>query len=173
MILSGCREQDIQCQEQLYRLCYPEMIKICCRYAGDLDGAGTIFNNSMLRVFRHIGTYRHEYKLMAWVKTIVVNCCIDYVKQRNKFREEAIPTGIIEEAEISEDALSKVSVKEIQKLILQLPKATAAVFNLYIYEGFTHKQIAGSLGISEGTSKWHVNEGRRLLKSKLEKFSTL
>ncbi|MEI9911929.1 MAG: sigma-70 family RNA polymerase sigma factor [Bacteroidota bacterium] len=55
-------------------------------------------------------------------------------------------------------------------MIRELPKATATVFNLYIYEGFTHKQVGESLGISEGTSKWHINEGRKLLKTKLETF---
>jgi len=170
MILKGCREEDVQSQEQLYKYCYPGMIKICYRYAGDMDGAGIIFNNAMLRVFKSIHAYKEEGKLMGWVKVIVVNCCIDFVKQQNKFNE-TIP-GHIEEQEVSipADALSRVSAKEIQAMIWQLPKATATVFNLYIYEGFTHKQIAESLGISEGTSKWHVNEGRRLLKTKLDNF---
>jgi RNA polymerase sigma-70 factor (ECF subfamily) len=168
--IKGCRENDMQCQEQLYRHCYPAMIKLCHRYAGDIDGAGIIFNNAMLRVFRHIQGYRHEDKFMAWVKAIVINCCLDFVKKENKFINE--PLGAIHEEQVSipEEVFTNVSVKEIQQLIHQLPRATATVFNLYIYEGFTHKQVAESLGISEGTSKWHVNEGRRLLKVKLENF---
>lgn len=169
-ILQGCKQNNLQSQEQLYSHCYPEMIKVCYRYAGDMDGAGIIFNNAMLRVFKSINSYKEEGKLMGWIKTIVTNCCIDFVKKQNRFKEEA--KGNIEEHEISiaADAFSFVSAKEIQQMIQQLPKATSTVFNLYIYEGFTHKQIAQSLGISEGTSKWHVNEGRRLLKTKLENF---
>jgi RNA polymerase sigma-70 factor (ECF subfamily) len=170
MILKGCRENDLPCQERLYKRCYPEMIKVCYRYAGDMDGAGTIFNNAMLRVFRHIHQYKEEGKLMGWIKTIVVNCSIDFIKQQNKFKEQ--PAGDISnyEVNIPAEVFSHVSAKEIHKIIRELPKATAAVFNLYIYEGFTHKQVAGSLGISEGTSKWHINEGRKLLKTKLENF---
>jgi RNA polymerase sigma-70 factor, ECF subfamily len=170
IIVKGCRENDLQSQEQLYRHCYPEMIRVCHRYAGDMDGAGSIFNNAMLRVFKSIHNYRNEGKLMGWVKTIVINCSLDFVKRQNKFREQS--TGNIDEYEINIPAeiLSRVSTKEIQKIISQLPKATATVFNLYIYEGFTHKQVAEGLGISEGTSKWHVNEGRKLLKTKLENF---
>ena len=170
MILKGCRENDLPSQERLYRHCYPEMIKVCYRYAGDMDGAGTIFNNAMLRVFRHIHQYKEEGKLLGWVKTIIVNCSIDFIKQQNRFKEQL--TGDINEyeANIPAEVFSHVSAKEIQKIIRELPRATAAVFNLYIYEGFTHKQVAGCLGISEGTSKWHINEGRKLLKAKLENF---
>ena len=64
----------------------------------------------------------------------------------------------------------KISAKEIQLAIRELPKATATVFNLFVYEGFTHKQIGVALGISEGTSKWHVNEGRKMLKTKLARL---
>ena len=168
LIIQGCRENKLQSQEQLYRHCYPLLIGICCRYAGDMDGAGIIFNNAMLRAFKYLHTYRHHDKWLAWLKTIVINCCLDFVKQRNRFREDEIRTAHEETISFSEDALEKISAREIQKLIQQMPKATAIVFNLFVYEGFTHKQIAESLGIAEGTSKWHVNEARKLLKSKLD-----
>jgi RNA polymerase sigma-70 factor (ECF subfamily) len=169
-ILKGCREGNLQSQEQLYKYCYPDMIRVCYRYAGDMDGAGIIFNNAMLRVFRSLHQYKEEGKFLGWVKTIVTNCCLDFVKKQNKFRDEV--RGNIEELEVSlaADAFSFVSAKEIQQMIRELPPATAVVFNLFIYEGYTHKQIGVSLGISEGTSKWHVNEGRKILKVRLEKF---
>ena len=66
----------------------------------------------------------------------------------------------------------KVSAKEIQQMMKKLPGSTATVFNMFIYDGFTHKQIATALGISEGTSKWHVSEGKRLLKTQLQNFFT-
>lgn len=168
IIIKGCRDNNMQSQEQLYKYCYPEMIKICSRYAGDLDKAGIIFNNAMLRVFKGIHNYHHEGKFMGWVKVIVVNCALDLIKKENKFKKEQLTAVQEEQIGIPEDILSKVSVKEIQKIMSQLPRATATVFNLFIYEGFTHPQIAVALGISEGTSKWHVNEGRKTLKSKLK-----
>jgi RNA polymerase sigma-70 factor (ECF subfamily) len=107
---------------------------------------------------------------MAWIKTIVVNCALDFVKRQSRFTEQTTDRIEQYETDIPAEVFGLVSAKEIQKMIRELPKATAAVFNLYIYEGFTHKQVAESLGISEGTSKWHVNEGRRQLKIKLESF---
>jgi RNA polymerase sigma-70 factor (ECF subfamily) len=148
------------------------MIKICYRYAGDTDGAGVIFNNAMLRVFKNMNTYRHEGKLIGWVKTIVVNCCLDFIKNKNKFNNETF-SGEIEELPGNDTEIQDfVSAKDIRKIISGLPRATAAVFNLYAYEGFTHKQISGSLGISEGTSKWHVNEARKRLAISLKEFIT-
>ncbi len=170
ILIEGCQRQNSQSQEELYRFCYPDMIRICFRYAGDMDGAGIIFNNAMLRVFRHLKQYRHEGKLMAWIKTIVVNCCIDYARERSRFRNNQSLETSEEEQAIPPDVLDRVSAREIQQAIRQLPRATATVFNLYIYEGFTHRQISESLGIAEGTSKWHVNEGRRLLKESLRVF---
>lgn len=168
IIIRGCRRNDLLCQEQLYRHCYPEMIRLCQRYAGDMDGAGTVFNNAMLRVFKNISHYRHEGRFMSWLKTIVLHCCLDFVRQQHKFRNEPLLRAVEEEVGVSDDVLDKVSVKEIQKIISQLPRATAVVFNLFVYEGFTHKQIGEALNISEGTSKWHVSEGRKTLKGKLD-----
>ena len=168
IMIQGCRQQNIQSQQQLYKLFYPEMIKTCYRYAGDADSAGSIYNNAMLRVFKNIDTYSEEGKLGGWIKTIVVNCCIDFCKKKNIFRNS---TSYIPEDEIiiEPEVFDTVSYKEVQQVIAQLPGATATVFRLFVYEGFTHRQIAEQLGISEGTSKWHVSEAKKMLKKKFEK----
>jgi RNA polymerase sigma-70 factor, ECF subfamily len=173
-LIKGCRQNDIQCQEQLYKLYYPDMIKVCYRYAKDAGGAGTIYNNAMLKVFKNIGSYKEEGKLSAWIKTIVVNCCIDFCKQQHPLSNIQYPPSSIdnlEEMSINPEVFNTVSAKEIQQLLKQLPRTTATVFNLFVYEGFTHKQIGELLGISDGTSKWHVSEAKKILKLKLEKFS--
>lgn len=170
ILIKGCQRNDMLCQQQLYKLCYPEMIKICSRYATDADGAGTIYNNAMLRVFKGIGNYTEEGKLFAWIKTIVINCSIDFCKKKSVFNKlGAVPDE--NEVSISPDAFDKLSGKDVQQLIRQLPPATATVFNMYVYDGFTHKQVGEILGITESTSKWHYSEAKRLLKIKLETSS--
>jgi len=166
-IIEGCKNKDISSQEKLYRLCYEKFIKICHRYAGDMDGAGIIFNNAMLRVFKYIGQYRHENKLMGWIKTIVLNCSLDYVKQKNKLRFEKLEAAHDDEIGVPAEIFSNISAKDIQQHIQQLPPTTATVFNLFVFDGCTHKEIGILLNIATGTSKWHVNEGRRLLTLKL------
>jgi len=170
ILIEGCRQNDVLCQQQLYKFCYPDMIKVCYRYANDMDGAGMIFNDAMLKVFKGINNYNDKGKLLGWIKTIVINCCIDFCKKKTIFNRSV---DITEEDEIIifPDVFDRLSGKDVQQLISQLPAATAVVFNMYLYEGFTHRQIGEQLGISDGTSKWHVSEAKRILKQKLEKIS--
>ena len=171
ILIKGCKQNDVLCQQQLYKLFYPDMIKICYRYGNDMDGAGIIYNNAMLKVFKGIGNYNEEGKLMGWIKTVVVNCCIDFCKAKNIF-SKSVELTEGDEGTICPDVFDRLSGKDIQQLIAQLPKATGTVFNLYIYEGFTHKQIGEQLGISDGTSKWHFSEAKKLLKIKFENTFT-
>jgi RNA polymerase sigma-70 factor, ECF subfamily len=168
-IIKGCLKHDLHCQEQLYRLCYTEMIKICYRYAKDTDGAGSIFNDAMLKVYKNLDKYEEQGKLMAWVKTIVVNTCFDYCKRQTVFNT----SSYINENDyisIEPEVFKNLSAKEIQLFIKKLPLATATVFNMYVYEGYRHKQIGEILNISDGTSKWHLSEAKKNLKTKLEKL---
>ncbi|MFM2358346.1 MAG: hypothetical protein RLY16_339 [Bacteroidota bacterium] len=160
----------MQSQRALYLRFYPEMIKICFRYALDADGAGTIYNNAMLKVFSNIHTYKDEGKLGGWIKVIVVNCCIDFCKRKNIFKN-AVSTDVFEQVAVDPAVYDKVAYQEIQRLLSRLPGATATVFNLFVYEGLTHKQIAEHLNISEGTSKWHVSEAKKMLKKILQTTS--
>jgi len=147
------------------------MIKICYRYAGDGDGAGIIYNNAMLRIFKNIDTYNEEGKLAIWVKTIMINCSIDYCKKKNIFRN-VVAQAPNYEISIEPEAFDRISGKELQELISTLPGATATVFRLFIYDGFTHKQIGEQLNISDSTSKWHVSEAKRILKDKIESLQS-
>lgn len=167
IMIQGCRQQEIQSQQQLYKLFYPDMIKVCFRYAGDADSAGSIYNNAMLRVFKNINTYSEEGKLAGWIKVIVVNCSIDFCKKKNIFKN-IVPYIAEDEIIIEPEVFENLSAKEVQQVIAQLPGATATVFRLFIYEGFTHKQIGEQLNISDSTSKWHVSEAKKILKKKLE-----
>ena len=168
ILVQGCKRQEMQSQQQLYKHFYPDMIKICFRYGGDADSAGSIYNNAMLRVFQNIHAYSEEGKVGGWIKAIVVNCCIDFCKKKNIFKNTT-PYIAEEEVVIEPDTFDRVGYKEVMKVIDELPGATAAVFKLFVFDGFTHKQIGEQLNISEGTSKWHVSEAKKLLKKKFEK----
>jgi RNA polymerase sigma factor (sigma-70 family) len=122
----------------------------------------------MLRVFKGIISYAEEGRLTGWIKTIVINSCIDFSKRKNIFNN-AVSMIREEEVVIFPEVFDSLSGKDIQKLIAELPGATATVFNLYVYEGFTHKQIGDKLCISDSTSKWHVSEAKKILRAKLER----
>ena len=164
-IIEGCVKKQIKSQEQLYRLMYPDMIKVCFRYAPDADGAASIYNNAMLKVFNNIEKYKEDGKLKSWVKVIVTNCCIDFCKQKNIFKN-SIESSDYNDVILEPEVFNNISAKEVRAVINSLPKATAIVFQLFVYEGLTHKQIAEQLSISESTSKWHLSEAKTKLKNK-------
>jgi RNA polymerase sigma-70 factor (ECF subfamily) len=122
----------------------------------------------MLKVFRNIEQYKGEGELMAWVRKIIVNVCIDSSRKKIKFPTTEINNTVSNLVPVIPEVYTKISGSEIMALIYELPKNTGLVFNLFVMEGYKHEEIGKMLGISTGTSKWHVNEARRLLKQRIE-----
>ena len=118
-----------------------------------------------VKVFQKIDSYSHKGSFEGWVRRIIYNSIFDYVRATTKYREKVV----FEEKEqgVSELAVEKMQYDDIMDLIQKLPDNTRAVFNMYILEGFSHKEISDKLEISEGTSKWHVHEGRKILQQQL------
>jgi RNA polymerase sigma-70 factor, ECF subfamily len=149
-------------------MAYLPMLKVCLRYAADEQEAGIIYNTAMLKVFTGFGQYKADGPLMAWIRRIVVNCCIDHCRQRVKFTSGPLYDAFAETIHIDPDVYDRLSANDIMGLVKDLPPNTAMVFNLFVIEGYKHAEIATMLNISTGTSKWHLNEARRLLKMKLD-----
>lgn len=146
------------------------MMKICLRYTKSRDEAAALYNKGMLKIFTTIHSYRDEGKLLQWVKTIIINTCIDDVRIRPPLMH-ALQEDYDDALYIEAEPLGNISAKEILALVQELPDNLRIVFNLFAVEGYSHEEIAGMLAIPEGTSKWYVSEARKLLKLKLEKYS--
>src|SRR5689334_928867 len=145
------------------------MIKLCLRYCkGQDDAASAVFNQGMLKVFTNIGQYAGRGEFEAWSRRIIVNACIDHCRESVRFRDEELKEESADLFPIIPDAYNRIDGNEIIKLLYELPKNTGLVFNLFAMDGYRHEEIGRILGISAGTSKWHVNEARKLLKQKLE-----
>ncbi len=155
-------------QKALYSLCYDEMMKVCNRYTNDAETSASIYNDAMLKVFRNIAGYKDEGKMMGWVKRIVINTCIDFVRLKTPMPTIEINETNEMEYSIEEKVLEKMSALEIKQIIQQLPKNVSTVFNLYVYEEYNHTEIAELLKIPAGTSRYYLSEARRMLKMKIE-----
>jgi RNA polymerase sigma-70 factor (ECF subfamily) len=151
-------------QKGLYQHCYKEMMKLCYRYTNDLETSASIYNDAMIKVFSNIGTYKEDGKLMAWVKRIVVNTCIDHVRKKVPIPMKELHENHNNDAIIENDVFIKMSNAEVKRLIRQLPENAALVFNLYVYEEYNHNEIAALLKIPGGTSRYYLSEARRLLR---------
>lgn len=168
-IIQGCLKQNASSQGQLYKICYPVMIKLCIRYSSDKNEAGAIYNEAMLKVFKHFKQFKGTGDLAAWIRKIIVNTCVDFCRRRIKFdHQPPDETTVNMTAPLDPEVYGRISCNEVMRLLTELPRTTALVFNLFAIEGYKHEEIGKLLDISAGTSKWHVNEARRILKNKLD-----
>jgi len=144
------------------------MMGLCLRYTKSEEDAKLVLNTGFFKVFKHIQKFNTaKATLYTWIRSIIVNSCLDHIKSK----QNSLVTDELHEAEvihIEPEISSRMKAAEILHLIKNLPPATQAVFNLFVIEGYGHKEIATLLNISEGTSKWHLSEARKNLKQQLE-----
>jgi RNA polymerase sigma-70 factor (ECF subfamily) len=162
-IISGCKAGNRKAQEQLYRSYYRAMMNLCLRYTKNETDALEVLNTGFYKVYKNIHRYdAAKAALYTWIRTVIINSCLDFIKAKQNRTE----TGELSQAatiHVPPAVIAKMSASEILHLVRQLPPATQAVFNLYVMEGYNHIEIAGLIGISEGTSKWHLSEARKKL----------
>jgi RNA polymerase sigma-70 factor (ECF subfamily) len=164
-MLNGCKKGEHLMQKQLYEHCYIDMMKVCLRYTKDIDKAAIVYNDAMLKVFKAIKLYGEQGKLMGWIKKIVVNTAIDFVRVKSNFLPVIVnEQNILDEHNIDNTVLEKMAGNEIRNLINGLPEKLAVVFNLYVYEEYDHNEIATLLAIPAGTSRYYLSEARKKLK---------
>ena len=173
-LVRGCIENNRVAQEQLYKQFHGSMASICMRYTRNEHDAVEVLHTGFLKVFKNIGRFDvSKASLYTWIRTIMVNTAIDFLRQKSRWYVSHGDLEKIEEGGIEPDAIQRLSVQELLKLVQQLPPATQAVFNLYVIEGYTHKEIGSLLDISDGTSKWHLSEARRLMQQYLLKLANV
>lgn len=166
MLISGCREGNRKAQEKIYRQLYGFAMNIALRYALDEQDAAGILSRAFVKMFRSIAAFdESKGSFHAWLKKIIINEALDHIKQRSRFSSNELT--VAEEPVINNEVIEKTDAAAILQLIRQLPPATHAVFVLYAIEGYTHKEIGAHLHISDGTSKWHLSEARKILQQQL------
>lgn len=139
------------------------MMNICLRYTNNDTDALSVLNTAFYKVFKHISRYdANKGSIYTWIRTIVVNECISAVHS-NKKKIAAVELNEAEDIRVEPSVFDKIKEANLLLLIQQLAPATKTVFNLFVLEGYTHKQIGEMLDISEGTSKWHLNDARKKL----------
>jgi RNA polymerase sigma-70 factor (ECF subfamily) len=173
-LLEGCIKNDRRAQELFYKQFYGPMVSLCLRYTRNEEDALEVLHNGFLKVFKHLGTYdAAKASLYTWIKTIMVNSAIDFIRARQKFKNQVELKENHDTGSTDNEAIQRMSSAEVLQLVQKLPMATQTVFNLYVIEGYNHREIGDILGISDGTSKWHLSEARRQLKQLLLTMHTV
>ncbi len=165
-ILDACVRNERWAQKILYEEYHNQMLGVCLRYSNNSDDAEDILHDGFLKVFRNIAKYKTGTSLPAWMRRIMVNTSIDHYRKMARRRTEDVEEARSISFE-GADAISKCTEKEILKAIQELSPAYRTVFNMYVVEGFAHKEIADKLGITESTSRSNLVKARSKLKEHL------
>lgn len=163
-LIHDCKKNDIKAQEQLYRQYAPKMFSVCLKYSRNYAEAQDNLQDGFLLVFDKINSFEFKGSFDGWIKRVMVNQVLQ--QYRNKSFLSPIDEDIAEEVEVEiEDG---ISMDFLMKIIQELPDRYRLVFNLSVFENYSHQEISDSLGISIGTSKSNLSRAKLILKEKIE-----
>lgn len=166
-LIENCKTDDTKAQGELYKLFSSKLFSICLKYSRNYAEAEDNLQDAFLTIFDKIEQYKHEGSFEGWLKRITVNTVMQQYRKEKVF--EIVNENVAEEIviEIEEDALS---MDFLLKCIQELPDRYRLVFNLYVLDGYSHKEIASMLNINIGTSKSNLARARKQLKETIENY---
>lgn len=168
-LIKGCLALDHRMQEELYNRYSPKMYAVCLRYANNTDDAKDLLQDGFIKIFKNLERFRAEGSFEGWMRRVFVNTSIEhYRKKVNMFSTSQREDILVEDSSLN--ALDKLAERDIIALIQQLSPGYRTVFNMYVIEGYSHKEIGAMLGISEGTSKSQLARAKGILQKKVTEF---
>ena len=171
-LVKACQKGDPKAQRRVYEKYAPKMLGICFRYVHDDFEAEEIMIEGFVRVFDKIESFKLEGSFEGWIRRIMVNESLMYLRSNKKYQFEISYDQILYEPE-PEQFRTDLETQDLLKLIEKLPIGYRTVFNLYAIEGYSHAEIAKQLGITESTSKSQLSRARVVLQNELMKVESL
>ncbi|MDQ6844207.1 MAG: RNA polymerase sigma factor [Bacteroidota bacterium] len=166
-LIQGCIDGNRQMQEQLYQKYSSKMYGVCLRYSGNVEDANDLLQEGFIKIFKNLIKFRGEGSFEGWMRRIFVNTSIEHFRKKVKLYN----VGEVQENTIEDNdwnILDTLAEKDIIALVNELSPGYKAVFNMHVIEGYSHKEIADILGITEGTSKSQLARAKGVLKKSLE-----
>lgn len=171
-LLEGCKGGDRKSQENLYRMLSSKMMGVCMRYAKGRQEAEDILQLGFIKVFQKISDFRNEGPFEGWIRKIMVNTAIETYRKNLRSMNLVDIEEVYDHPQTTFD-MNGLETKDLLNLIQELANGYRVVFNMYIIEGYSHKEIAEALGITEGASKSQLSRARAILKEKILKLEGL
>jgi len=168
-LIQGCKRQDLKAQGALYRQYSKILFGICLKYSPNQTEAEDSLQDAFITIFNRIEQYEGKGSFEGWMKRITVNTVLQKYRKK-KLYDITNEQQIEEELEDVEVESSEIPLDYLLKIIQELPDRYRLVFNLYVLDGYSHKEIAEMLAISDGTSKSNLARARMILKKKLEDY---
>ena len=164
-LILNCKKRDIRSQSEIYQLFAGKLFALCLKYSKTKQEAEDNLQDAFITIFNKVDQFKHIGSFEGWMKRIVINTALQSYREKKVLNlvEENYPDEV--EVEVNE---SDISLDFLLKIIQELPERYRMVFNLYVLDGYSHNEIAGLLGIAEGTSKSNLSRARLILKEKVE-----
>lgn len=177
-LIKGCINHSQTAQKELFYSYYAEMKNLVQYYCKNEDDVKSIVNQGFMDVFTHIGEFKQQAALKTWIKRIMINRAIQFYRQekRNQERITSLDSEnllYVDDIELADHGMQNLELKELLQMIQALPFNERSVFNMFVIEGYSHREIGLALDMAEGTSRWYLNNAKKMLKAqliKLEKY---
>ncbi|MFT6945667.1 MAG: RNA polymerase sigma factor (sigma-70 family) [Vicingaceae bacterium] len=168
-IIQGCVNEEKSAQQHLYETYSPKMYYVCLRYARHASEAQDMLQDGFIKVFDNIGSFKSNGSFEGWIRRIVVNTALNYCR-KSSFKQEQIGIEDYQDTVVKSKAVSNLGEKELLALIQKLSDGYRMVFNLYVIEGYSHKEIGEMLNVTESTSRSQLAKSRKWMQNELEKL---
>ncbi len=169
-LVKSCIKGDQRAQCKLFEMFAPKMMGVCLRYTKDVARAEDVMQEGFIKVFTKLDKYSGQGSLEGWVRRIMVNTALDHLRKESKFNANIPMDDVDYKVELDGQILSSLMEQDLLKLIREMPDGYRTVFNMFAIEGYSHKEIAKELNISENTSKSQYSRAKTFLRSKLEEL---
>jgi len=166
-LIKGCINGDPQMQKLLYQRFSSMMYGVCLRYSESNEDANDVLQEGFIKVFKNLYKFRGDGSFEGWIRRIFINTSIEHYRKKVKlYNVSEVQENTVEDKDLS--ALDSLATKDILNIINELSPGYKQVFNLHVVEGYSHKEIADMLGITEGTSKSQLARAKGVLKKMIE-----
>lgn len=168
-LIQGCINEEKSAQKYLYDSYSPKMYYVCLRYARHASEAQDMLQDGFIKVFDNISSFKFNGSFEGWIRRIIVNTALNYCR-KSSFKQEQLGIEDYQDTVVKSKAVSNLGEKELLAIIQKLPDGYRMVFNLYVIEGYSHKEIGEMLDITESTSRSQLAKSRKWMQNELEKL---
>ena len=168
LLVKECAKGNSKAQRVLFDKFAPKMMAVCLRYVRNGQEAEDVIQDAFVKIFQKIGEFKMEGSLEGWVRRIIVNTALDSIRKNKKLLDDVAVDDVHYKVGYTDHQFDNMQVDVLMKLINEMPDGYRVVFNMFAIEGYSHKEIADTLGVTENTSKSQFSRARAFLRAKVE-----
>lgn len=170
-LIEACINGDRKAQKRLYEQLAPKMFALCIRYAGDRDTASDMLQDGFVTLFSKMDSFQNKGSFEGWARKLFVNTCLMHLRKNDVLKDSDDLAEVRHLPAGESGQIEQIGYKELMELVMQLPPGFRTVFNMFAIEGYSHKEIAEELGITESTSRTQLNRARTWLQKRIKELT--